>query len=175
MAYSTSDQLENNVKLLAKTYENAGDLAERVSTAITEADDEVNDDIGNIIDIDLIPAIDASPPPITPKYINRLSQYKAAEIALVQMQGARRQKEAAETDITYWQGRYNKLLNKIMGGEIALELSDGTNIGTGVTTFDNSALPDVDPRPGYGKYGQWKDKDDLEDQRQTETGGYPGS
>ena len=96
-------------------------------------------------------------------------------MALVRMQGARRQVELAETDITYWRKWYDDLLAKVMDGSIPLELSDGTSIGTGTTTFSNDALEDVDPRVGYGKYGSWVDKDDLADQRDSETEGYAGS
>lgn len=171
MAYSTAAQLQSNVKVLASTY-SGGNLTTNTDEAIATADKRVETDLSRDVDFDLVPAIGSDPD--TPDFINLLSQYWAAHIALVRMSGISRQTKSLGADADYWLTEYEKLLAKVKDGLIDLELSDGTDIGTSVTKFENTAQPDTEPRMGYGKYGEFLDKDDLADQRETETGGYTG-
>jgi hypothetical protein len=171
MAYSTAEQLQNNVLVLANTYKVPATLALKSAAAIATADKIIRVDVSLVINTALIPAVVDTP--ATPEFINLLSQYKAAQFAVLRMTGARRTVQE-ETDIQFWGGLYSDLLADIKAGKIPLELSDGTNIGTGTTTFVNDALPDVKPRFGFGEYGEWLDKDELEEARDVEVINYGG-
>ena len=167
MAYSSVAQLYSNVKLIAASYAEPG-RGTFALAAITTADQNVRVDIGNVVNTALIPVYGANPN--TPEFVNLLSQYKSAEISLVRMSGAHRQVTEIG-DIDYWKGMYTTLLATVLAGKIPFTLSNGNSIGTGVMTFSNDALPDVEPYFGNDKYGGWADKDDLIDIRETTTGG----
>jgi hypothetical protein len=132
MAYSTDAQFRGNVPRIDTDEYSV--IA--VEGRIVEADKEINQDVSTCIDTSLIPAIDDAS--ATPDYINLLSQYKTAELSLVAIYGYKR--EVTEvSDIQYWQKKYDDKLAEIKSGSIELELSDGTDISTGVGTFSRTA------------------------------------
>ena len=169
MAYSTQTQLENNVKILEKTFTDATQRQELAEERIALADNIVKTDIGNIIDVSLIPAVDASP--ATPVYVNLLSQYKSAEFTLRRLIGVKRRSTELD-DISEWERLYNDLLERIQNGQVELELSDGTGIGTGITTVSQDAFENVNPDFGFDEYGKYSDAERLEDIRDDEIEGY---
>ena len=138
MAYSTTTQLQNNVQVAVNTFDAGAELTAKLNEAIVTSDKRVNIDVANVIDTSLIPATGDSP--ATPDFINLLSQYKAAEICLVRMTGARRVVQE-ENDIQYWKQCYDELLKQILEGKVPLVLSDGTN--TSIAASASQPIPDV--------------------------------
>ena len=169
MAYSTNDQLFNNVKAIEKTYSTGTPTpATFAAERIVEADKVVRVDLSRAVTVSSIP--DVTDDPATPECINLLSQYKAAELSLARMSGTKR-KADEYTDLTYWRMLYKELLESILDGKTSTDLSDGTSISTGINTF-TPASTDVKPFFGYNKEGQFADDDDLEDIRDNEGSGF---
>lgn len=143
-----------------------------VTLQIAQADKILKEDVGNFINVSLIPATGASP--TTPFYVNRLSQYKVAELVLIALHGASRKAEDV-SDIQYWQKQYSNpdpatgemfgLLEKIFSGSISLVLSDGTDISTGGKKFVRDAKPGIEPALGLGEFGEFANNEELRKER----------
>ena len=155
MAYSTETELRNNLSVA--TADRIASIV--VTTRIAQADLRIKADLSKIIDFDEIGT--------TPTFINLLSQYKTAELCLVYAYGTKR-KADEQTDIDYWKKEYNNLIDMINNDEVELVDGDGTSISTGHQTFTNTAKNNIEPALGIDKYGDFIDKDDLEDERPIE-------
>lgn len=107
MSYSTTTEFDNNLIILKQA--NIA-LAEKQSI-IDEADKVVEIDLSAKIDSATISAIT----PI-PKELNLLSQYKAAEIALIKRFSANRGNLEENPDIVHWNKLYTNLLQKLLNG-----------------------------------------------------------
>lgn len=148
MAYSTSTQLRANVPRLNTTVLPDADADLRID----EADKQIRSDLNNIIDFTLV----TDTPGGCPVYINKLSQYKTAELSLVRAFSSKRM-DVQITDWEYWQTQYKELLNKILNGEINVSaVSDGTD------TFQNRSRSGIEPALGQGEYSEYVNNDDLE-------------
>lgn len=156
MPFSTNTELFNNVKIIESSFETSPTPAEFATERIALADKMVQVDAGKYVDFSLVPD-DATTP-----VINLLSQYKAAEMALRRITGIKRRTQEND-DIAEWESYYNKLLDQLKKGDLNAELEDGTNVGSSVGRFENTARPDIKPNQGYDKYGEWLDNDDMED------------
>jgi hypothetical protein len=151
--YSAVSQLRSNVPRLTATVIPDADVEDRID----ESDDIVETDLSKVVDFSTVTAADAT---TTPKYINQLSQYKAAELSLVAKYGAKRMVET-QSDRQYWEKMYNDLLEKILNGEI-----DITDEALGSPDYQNNVKEDVPPAIGMGEYSGHIDDDDLEEQRE---------
>jgi len=115
MGLSTVAELKRNVATIS------GVISDATLTAnIVDGDKTVYDDLSKVVDWDDIEGLS-----YVPRIINRLSQYKAAELTIVRKwqdddtvigDGAEAQNNAHE----YWEGQYEKLLNKIKGGDVLI-------------------------------------------------------
>lgn len=168
MAYSTVAQLRNNV-----TKADSSEITDpNVDDRIAEADKEVEQDLANWIDFTLVPAIGDSP--ATPDFINKLSQYKTAELVLIKLFGAKRAADEV-SDIQYWEKKYSNpdpasgetigLLERITAGGIPLELSDGTDISKTSNKFTQDSRDNIKPALGLDELGEFESEEDLEDER----------
>jgi hypothetical protein len=151
--YSSITQLRNNVSILKIAVIPDADVEDRID----EADKTIQTDLSKVIDFTTITANDGS---TTPIYINKLSQYKTAELCLVKMYGAKRQLED-QSDRQYWERMYNELKEMILDGSI-----DITDEAKGSQTFQNNTKENVPPALGMGEYSGHIDEDDLEAQRE---------
>ena len=156
--YSTVQQLRNNV---AKAQSISAISNPNVEDRITEADKMVKTKLSKAIDFALVPA-DSSDPTF-PNFLNKLSQFKAAELVLVRLYGAKRN-VADITDITYWKEEYNELLQEIFNGDIDLVLEGGGAIG-GTTDTLQVGKVGIRPALGMGEYGGFVSKEGLEEDR----------
>lgn len=157
MAYSTIEQFRNNVLKL----EQSGDYANlKVTDKIVQADSIIGQDLAGIVDFSVVPNIDDSP--ATPDFINLLSQFKVAEMSLVAKFGGKRDVDEV-SDIQYWQKLYTELLEKIIDGLIALELSDGTGVGKGKQRFVREARKGAEPILGLGEYHEFLTSAEIAD------------
>ena len=137
--YSSADQLRENVPLI--TVAVMADAA--VVLIMDKTDDIVENDVGMMIDFDLVTAADEL---TTPSVVNLLSQYKTAERCLVAKYSARRM-DVEQTDYVYWQYQYDQLVAKVIAGEVDLGAFAGT------TDFTNKKA-DVRPALGMGENGE---------------------
>ena len=135
MSLSTVAELKRNIPTIS------GVLSSATLTAnIADGDKTVYDDLSKIVDWDDIEGLT-----YTPRLINRLSQYKAAELTIVRRwqddetvigEGA----EAQNNAHTYWEEQYDKLLNKIKAGDVLI--LDNSN---------DELSEDYARRPGIGR------------------------
>ena len=152
--YSSDSQLRKNVPRLSDvTVLTAADLL----LILGESDTTIQTDLSILIDFDLVTAADELTLPI---FINKLAQYKTAEMSLVGKFGAKRMVEE-QSDRQYWERLYNELLAKILAGSIDLGAFAGTT-----TTYQNNVKTNVPPALGNGDWGGHIDDDDLETQRE---------
>lgn len=154
MAYSTTTELQNNVKIIENTFTGAGEAVAFSTERIALADKIVKVDLSKYVDFSSVPDDE------TTNVINLLSQYKAAEMSLLRIVGLKR-RDKENDDISTWQYLYNSLLDKIKSGELNVELADGTNVTSSNMTFTNVAKPNIRPAQGYDKYGEWLNNDDM--------------
>jgi hypothetical protein len=154
MAYSTTTELKNNVKIIDNTFTTSPTPDEFAAERIALADKIVEADCSRYIDFSQV--TDETTP-----VVNLLSQYKSAEMALVRIVGIKRKNKESD-DISYWQGLYDDLKAKIKAGEINIELGDGTNVGKNLGKFRNTSRKNIRPNQGYDKYGEWLNNDDME-------------
>lgn len=154
MAYTQITEIRNNSAILANT-SNVTDAI--ITHRITLAEEKVQTDLGNFIDFSLVPS--DSDDINFPTFLNLLTRCKATELTLIYMFAQRR--EAQDDQITYWKECYDKMIHDIKLGKIPLELDDGTSIKTGTNTFSDSAKDGIEPALGLGKWGQFRDKEDL--------------
>ena len=165
MAYSTEDELKNNVKLLEQTL-TAVPLTALYAERVAMADKIVEVDCNKYIDFSVIP--DDSTTPV----VNLLSQYKTAEMTQVRLSSVTR-KVTEINDVTYWQEMYDALKKKIADGEVDILLADGTtSVASSINRFSVVSRKGVKPRFGFDKFGQFADNDRMKDIRDNETGGY---
>jgi hypothetical protein len=164
MGFSTIAELRLNIKSVdSDEYSDAN-----VTSQIAQADEIIKQDVGNYITVASIP--DTGDSPATPFYINRLSQYKTAELVLIALHGASRKAEDV-SDIMYWQKQYSNpnpiagerigLLEQIQSGSIELVLSDGTNIGKGGQRFVRDAKDGIEPAMGLNDFGEFRNNTEL--------------
>ena len=157
MAYSTEAELRNNVSIATVGNISSANVTQRIAVA----DKVIETDLNNVIDFDEIV--------VTPDFVNLLSQWKTAELCLVYMYGKKRKVEE-NSDIDYWQGLYDKLINDILMGVVTLE--DGStpavSISKGQQAFANTAKDNIEPALGEGKWGDFVTKDELAEDRPTE-------
>jgi len=115
MGLSTVAELKRNVVTISGVISDA-----TLSANIADGDKTVYDDLSKVVDWDDIEGLS-----YVPRIINRLSQYKAAELTIVRKwqdddtvigDGA----EAKNNAHDYWEGQYEKLLNKIKGGDVLI-------------------------------------------------------
>lgn len=97
-----------------------------------------------------------------PDFINLLSQYKTAEMALVYLYSRKRQGKE-DDDIQYWHDMYMSLLDKVLNGEISLG-----DYSLGIGKFANTARNGVKPALGVGKWGGHYYKEDMQIDRPTD-------
>lgn len=155
MAYSTTVQLRDNVKLIDKSFNGVELDKESFSTAaITFADKIVEVDCSQYIDFSLVPDDE------TTDVVNLLSQYKSAEMALRRLVGVKRRTQEND-DISEWRMMYDELKQKIKDGVIDVTLGDGSVVSSTKGKFKNTARPNVRPSQGYDKYGEWLNNDDM--------------
>lgn len=135
MGLSTVVELKRNLASVSGVIDDA-----TLTANIADGDLTVYDDLSKIVDWDDIEALTH-----VPRLINRLSQYKAAELTIVRKwqdddtvigEGAEAQNNAHE----YWEGQYEKLLKKIKGGEVLI--LDNSN---------DEVSEDIARRPGIGR------------------------
>jgi len=150
MAYSSVAELRDNVPRI--TVAVMSDIL--VGARIDAADDTVVADLGNVVDFTLV----TDTPAGAPRFINKLSQYKTAELSLVAKFSAKRM-NVEITDWQYWQLEYEKLLDKIVAGEIDLE-----DVGMAGMSFTSTARDGVTPALGQGELGEHLNDADIEAQ-----------
>ena len=154
MAYSTIAQFRANVSV--------GTVASITDAIVTDrialADNVVKTDLAEVTDFDLIV--------VTPTFISLLAQYKTAELCLVYMYG-RKRKVDENTDVDYWMGEYNKLVEKVLAGDIPLEdgSSPAVSLALNKSTFSNTARDNTEPALGQDVWGEHVTKSELEDLR----------
>jgi hypothetical protein len=158
MAYSTNDELFNNVKMIQNTFTTSPTPAEFATERIALADKIVEVDCSQYIDFSLVPDDETTP------IVNLLSQYKAAEMSLRRIVGLKRRTQEND-DIMEWKLMYDELKEKIKNSEVSIELGDGTDVGSSVGKFENTSRTNIRPNQGYDKYGEWLNNDDMYDLR----------
>ena len=153
MAYSTTTELQNNVKMIEQTFKGEGEADTFSAERIAFAD--------KIVYVDVSRYVDLTSADETTKMINLLSQYKSAEMSLRRITGIKRRQNEND-DISEWKFMYDDLLEKIINRKVDVELADGTNIATSVGIFSNTARPNIRPTQGWDKEGEYLNNDDLE-------------
>lgn len=152
MAYSTITEIRNNEYILLLAV--SADLTDAIVThRIVMADNIVETDLAKIVTFPLAGT--------TPDYINLLSQYKATELCLIYLYTRKREGKEND-DIQYWHDLYETLKDSIISGEIALG-SDGTAIDA----YTWQSRKDVEPALGEDQYANFKNLDELQDDRET--------
>lgn len=152
--YSTVTQLRDNVpRIEVATFDD-----NQVIRRIAQADTTLEVDLSGVVDFTDMPLI--GDVPATPDYINKLSQYKTAELSLIALFSAKRM-VMEPADWQYWKEMYDNLLKKIISGEISV----GEALATSTFGTDNFPRHDVEPALGQGKRGEFANEDDVEDIR----------
>lgn len=152
MAYTTVADVRANEKILQITDDNSPDLTNTVVTdRIARADQIVEMDLSKMVTFPLAGS--------TPVYVELLSNYKSTELCLVWLY-TRKRKGTEEDDVEYWRQKYNDLLEKILNGEVDLG-SDAVAGGT----FEWTAREGVKPALGTGKWGDFQDLEELQEER----------
>ena len=157
MAYSTSDQLKSNVKMLENTFTGT-DLSSFITDRITLADKIVKVDLSGVVSMSAVPDDETTP------VVNLLSQFKSAEMSLRRLAGLKRTTTEVD-DISEWERLYNDLLNKVLSGAAVVLDDNGNSLMNGISTITNTARPNTRPAFGYDRYGHWIGNDDLTDLR----------
>jgi hypothetical protein len=155
MAYSTTTELKNNVKMIEQTFTTDPTPDVFAAERIALADKIVKADCSKYIDFDQVPDNETTP------IVNLLSQYKSAEMALRRIAGIKRRQNEND-DILEWKMNYDELKERVMNGSVEVELSDRTVVTASLSKFENTARPDIRPVQGYDKYGEFVNNDDLE-------------
>jgi len=145
MAYSSITQLRKNCPIFLVTTISDADVTDRID----EADNFIITKLSSIVDFTLV--IDT--PAGCPIYINKLSQFKTAELCLVAKYGAKRQVDE-QSDRQYWAGCFTELLDEIIAGHINL---GAPGIATG--TFVNDVKKDIPPALGMGEEAEFINDD----------------
>lgn len=158
MAYSTETELTSNVKLLIKTFTDAAELTSFATERIALADKIVKVDLAKYVSFNDVPDDNTTP------VINLLSQYKAAEMSLRRVVGAKRRTKEND-DVSEWRMMYEQLRDRIIDNDISVQLADGTDVTSSVFDFTQNSRKGIRPAFGYGEYGEWINDDDLYDQR----------
>lgn len=154
MAYSTQDQLESNVQFYDVSYSDGAAKTAIFTGREALAKKIIQIDFSNVLDFDSIPDDTTTP------VVNLLSQYKTAEMTLRRLVGIKRTDTVAD-EIAEWERLYNELKEKIISGELAVELSDGTSVLNTNSTFENTSRVNTKPKFGYDRYGRWLDNGDM--------------
>jgi hypothetical protein len=115
MGFSSVAELIRNIPSISGVISTSS-----LTANIADGDNTIYDDLSKIVDWNDIEGLT-----YVPRLINRLSQYKAAELTIVRKwqdddtvigDGA----EAQNNAHTYWEEQYDKLLNKIKGGDVLI-------------------------------------------------------
>ena len=148
MAYSSVAQFRSNIPRIP-----IGTMADAaVEDRIDFADDQVEVDLSKVVDFTLV----TDTPAGCPTFINKLSQYKTAEMCCVSKFGAKRMVEE-QSDRQYWERMYNDLLKAIMASEIDLD-----DVGFAGMDYTNDVKNDVQPALGMGEEGEYVNETDNE-------------
>lgn len=148
--YSTITQLRENVlRIEAGSFDDNA-----VIRRIAQADAMLEVDLSNMVDFTDMPIV-----PNTPDYINKLSQYKTAELCLVALFSAKRM-VLEPSDWEYWKKLYDDLLNKILSGDIKI-----ASLGTSEFGTSNFPKNTIEPALGQNKRGEFADNDTIEEIR----------
>ncbi len=150
MAYSSEAELRGNVPRITVAVMSAVLVGARIDAA----DDTIEADLGNVVDFDLV----TDTPAGAPRFINKLSQYKTAELSLVAKFSAKRM-NVEITDWQYWQLEYDKLLEKALAGEVDFE-----GVGMAGMSFVSTARDGVTPALGQGELGEHLNDEEIEAQ-----------
>ena len=160
--YSTKEQLDENlVKITSKLSD--ADKEDRID----QADKHIKSKLSKLVDFTVIDALAT-----VPDWLNMLSQYLSCVFACASVYGAKR--EAAEvTDLKFWQNMFDELLAECQSGEIDF----GSAATTGIFTWDSRRNvkpafgPALTPTRDMNDYGEYKDLEDLQDDREYDNTG----
>ena len=153
--YSTAAQVKaNNNKIQLELTVDA-----QIEDRIDQGDKFIKTKLANMVDFTVIDAMAT-----VPDWLNCLSQYMAMDLCLSRVYGAKR--DAAQvSDIVYWQDKFKELLEECFNGEIDF----GDAAVTSLFTWDSRRH--VAPALGLGDYGEYKELEDLQDDREYDNTG----
>lgn len=146
--YSSVAQLRANCPILTVAVISDVDVTSRID----EADNFIETKLSKVIDFSLV----VDTPAGCPIYINKLSQFKTAELCFVAKYGAKRSVEE-QTDRQYWAKCFDELLKEIIDGDIDLGLP---GVATGSFVYD--VKKDIPPALGMGEEAEFINDDDRE-------------
>ena len=150
--YSTADQLDANLEKITIKLT----LIQK-NDRIDQADKFIHSKLAKLVDFAIIDALAD-----VPDWLNCLSQYKAAELAIAKVYGAKR--DIAEiSDLKYWADLFMELLKECLDGDI--DFGDAV-VGSGIKDFQWDARRHVKPALGTGEYGEYENLEDLQDERE---------
>ena len=172
MSFSSILQLRNNLIQV----DTSRMIDSQVQDRLDHADDDIVMDLSKYVNFNNATVqagfSDKTSTPLFPIFLNHLSQYKTCEHVLVKLYGAKRTVDQI-SDIQFWQGEYDKLLDRLKTNQIPLTLTDGTNIGFGQFQISTNKK-DVLPALGEGKHGQYESENDLRKDRSQSPNGLTG-
>jgi hypothetical protein len=161
--YSTAAQAKSNNSHLSPKLSDAN-----IEDRIDQADKHIKSKLSHLVDFDVIDAMAT-----VPNWLNMLSQYLSMVFCIARLYGAKRDISEV-SDLKWWQDMYEELLEECMKGEI-----DFGTAATGTDSFTWDARRNVKPAfgPAYNPdennddYGEYKDLEDLQDDREYDSTG----
>jgi hypothetical protein len=162
--YSTAAQVKANNNQIERKMTIDADIEDRID----QADKHIKSKLSNLVDFTVIDAM-----AIVPDWLNMLSQYLSMVFCLAFVYGAKR--DVAEvSDLKFWQDMFNELLTECLEGEI--DFGDAALGGVNFTWDSRRHVkpmfgPAYNPDSDSDDYGEYKDLEDLQDDREYDNTG----
>jgi hypothetical protein len=148
--YATAAEIKTKIKDVGNQLTDA-----EIEFYIDEAEDNfIKVDLAVVIDFVLVDALAT-----VPGWLNRLCICKTCVLILVYLYGAKRRVKDVD-DIKWFEDCYQKLIDDILAGEV-----DVGAVAITASRFQWDSREDVKPAFGLDDYGEFKNLEDMQDDR----------